>query len=105
MSIVPSGEEKSAGEENYSARRPIDQLCNGAAAILNKNPTIIIIKPKLNPCVILWLSETETILYIDSKFVKPVYEYIKPAPNKIKQEDNPKAYQIYLTNKIINLGV
>ena len=27
----------------------IDQLCKGAAAILNKNPTIIIIRPKLIP--------------------------------------------------------
>jgi hypothetical protein len=25
-------------------------LCKGAAAILNKNPTNINIKPKLNPC-------------------------------------------------------
>ena len=31
-------------------------------------------------------SDTETKLYIDSKFVKPVNEYIKPVPNKIKQE-------------------
>ena len=62
-------------------------MCNGAAAILNKNPTIVIIKPRLKPFIILSLYETETILYIDSKLVKPVYEYIKPAPNKIKQDD------------------
>ena len=64
-------------------------MCNGAAAILNKNPTIVIIKPRLKPFIILSLYETETILYIDSKLVKPVYEYIKPAPNKIKQDDKP----------------
>ena len=26
---------------------------------------------------------------MDSKFVKPVYEYIKPIPNRIKQDENP----------------
>jgi hypothetical protein len=34
------------------------QLCKGAAAILNKRPTIIKIKPKLNPRIILLLSDT-----------------------------------------------
>ena len=29
------------------------------------------------------------MLYIVSKLVKPVYEYIRPAPNKIKQDERP----------------
>nr|YP_007374934.1 hypothetical protein Pra_mt0313 [Phlebia radiata]CCF07381.1 hypothetical protein Pra_mt0313 [Phlebia radiata] len=47
----------------------------------------MIINPKLKPWVILGLIETETKLYIDSKFVKPVNAYISTAPSNIKQED------------------
>ena len=36
--------------EDFPSPLSGDQLCKGAAAILNKKPTKIIIKPKLNPC-------------------------------------------------------
>jgi len=36
--------------EDFPSPLSGDQLCKGAAAILNKNPTKIIIKPKLHPC-------------------------------------------------------
>jgi len=51
-----------------------DQLCKGAAAILNKKPTNIIIKPKLNPCITYCWSilEIEFNKYKDSKLVTPV---------------------------------
>jgi hypothetical protein len=62
------------------------QLCKGAAAILNNNPIKINIKPKLNPNNILLLSTTEIILYIESKLVNPVKEYINPQPNNIIQD-------------------
>ena len=75
--------------ENFLSSLSGDQLWSGAAAILNKNPTIIIKIPKLQPWTILWLSETEIKLNIDSKLVNPVNVYTKPEPNKIREEDNP----------------
>ena len=75
--------------ENFLSSLSGDQLWSGAAAILNKNPTMIIKKPKLQPWTILWLSDTEIKLNIDSKLVNPVNVYTKPEPNKIREEDNP----------------
>ena len=53
-----------------------DQLCNVAAAILNKNPTKIKIIPKLIPNIMFcWFkSIAEFKIYKDYKLVVPVYE-------------------------------
>ena len=51
-------------------------MCKGAAAILNKNPIKINNKPKVKPCkkYSVFKSFIEFKIYIDSKFVVPVYE-------------------------------
>jgi hypothetical protein len=50
------------------------QLWNGAEAILNKNPTVMITRPRITPCVILSDGdETDSKLLIASRFVSPVY--------------------------------
>jgi hypothetical protein len=48
------------------------QLWNGAEAILNRNPTVMITSPRITPCVTL-SDETDTRLLIASRLVNPVY--------------------------------
>ena len=49
------------------------QLWNGAEAILNKNPTVIITRPRTTPCVTLSADDTDSKLLIASRLVRPVY--------------------------------
>lgn len=49
------------------------QLWNGADPTLNKNPTVIITKPRITPCVTLSDVDTDTKLLIASRLVRPVY--------------------------------
>ena len=48
-----------------------DQLCNGAAPILNKNPINIKTIPKLIPYKVRVLLLTDIRVYIPSKLVSP----------------------------------